>query len=260
MPTVRARRGSPFTAPERDLLLRRFRAGYEQTRRAELETHDQDAIDEGRRIMAAASKEYVDAVPIVRLSRSPVTAAVFESSLDIDGIDGLWWGYDYEYRPWVDPPAGFFAWTGALKIDGPLPEWSLKAMVGPEVPFVLPRILDHPAISAVVSTVMIGDHVGFPIVYYADPVPPDLERVDDWGHRSYTYLRPDGSPTSVHSTQDDAEKDFDLRPWLERGRLSWIEPGDLGLKLRDGADGCPYLDLPGERRRRYVEGDDTWFA
>ena len=172
MPVVRAKRGSPFSAPEREQLLRRFRTGYEQARQAELITHDQDAIDEGRRLMAAASQEYVDAVPIVSLSRSPITGAVFETSLDIDGVDGLWWGYDYEYRPWVDPTPGFFAWTGAFKVDVPLPEWSLKAMVGPEVPFVLPRILEHPALVAVISTVMIGDYVGLPIVYYGNPSRP----------------------------------------------------------------------------------------
>jgi len=261
MPTVRARRGSPFTAEERAGIIGRFRAAWETKEAAELHRPaDPGTEAEARETMAAAAAEYVDAVPIVSLSRSPLTGEVFETSLDIDGLDGLWWAYDYDYRPYVEPPRGLFAWTGALKIDGPLPDWSLKAMVGPEVPFVLPRILDHPALTAVVSSVLVGEHVGFPIVYFADPVPPDLERVDDWGHRSYMYARPDGSPASAHSTQDDAEKDFDLRLWLDAGRLLWIAPGDLSLELHRGADGCPFLDLPGERRRRYIQEGETWLA
>ncbi len=257
MPTVRARRGTPFHAAERAAILARFRAGWETIDRAR-ELHDAEA--EARREMAEAAEAYVDAVPIVVLSRSPFTGEVFETSLDIDGIDGLWWAYDYDYRPWVEPPRGLFAWTGALKLGGPIPTWSLKAMVGPEVPFVVPRILDHPAIRAVVSSVLVGEHVGFPIVYYADPVPPDLERVDDWGHRFYSFVRPDGTPASAHSVQNDAAKDYDLGPWLDRGKLQWIVPGDLTLELVGGRDGCPYLDLPGERRRRYVQEGDTWLA
>ena len=58
----------------------------------------------------------------------------------------------------------------------------------------------------------------------------------------------------------DEDKEYDLRPWLESGRLRWIAPGDDSLELRTGADGCPYLDLPGERRRRYLQDGKTWFA
>ncbi len=260
MPAVRARRGRPFDAAERRAILARFRAGYEALEAAELRRDPSADPDAARREMAAAADAYVEAVPIVAISRSPITGAVFETSLDVDGIDGLWWAYDYEYRPWVEAPDDLFAWTGSLKLDGPIPEWSLKAMVGPEVPFVLPRILEHPAMTAVLSSVLVGEHVGFPVAYFARPLPADLERVDDWGHRSYTFRRPDGSLASAHSTQDDAEKDFDLRPWLASGKLRWIAAGDLSLTLREGEQGCPFVDLPGERRRRYIQEGDTWLA
>jgi hypothetical protein len=102
--------------------------------------------------------------------------------------------------------------------------------------------------------------VGFPIVYFADPMPFDFERVDDWGHRSYTYTRADGTMASAHAVQADEEKDFELLPWVRDGRVLWIAPGDESLELRRGIDGCPYLDLPGERRRRYIQEGDTWFA
>jgi hypothetical protein len=257
VPTIRAKRGNAFSEEERRAILDRFRAAWSVVDAGDA---DRATIDAARAEMAAAAAEYVAGVPIVSLSRCPITGQVFETSLDIHGIDGIWWGYDYDYRPYVEPIPTFFAWTGAMQLDGPIPEWSLKAMVGPAAPFVLPRLLDHPHLRAVVSSVLVGEHIGFPIVYYASPIPHDLERVDDWGHRFYYFTRADGTPGSDHSVQDDDEKDFDLGPWLDRGKLSWIAPGDLSLTLRQGRDECPYLNLPGERRRRYIQEGDTWLA
>lgn len=247
-----------FSADERRAILDRYRRAFEAKEAAE-RADDADAERAARAEMAAAAKDYVEGVPIVALSRDPFTGDVFETSLDTHDLDGLWWAYEREHRPWVPPPPGFFAWTGALMPDGPFPAWSLKAMVGPEVPFVVPRLLEEPRIRAVVSSVLIGEHIGYPIVYFVDGEPPDIERVDDWGHRSYTVLRPDG-PASYHSVQADAEKDFELGPWLDAGRLLWIEPGDRSLTPRTGRDGNPYVGLPGERRRRYLQEGDTWLA
>ncbi len=39
--------------------------------------------------------------------------------------------------------------------------------------------------------------------------------------------------------------DFDLTQWVTRKLLNWIAPGDASLTLRQGIDGCPYLNLPG---------------
>jgi hypothetical protein len=255
----RARRGTPFTASERAAILATFREAWEARERAELSRPEGDAT-EARRVMARAAEAYVDGLPIVGISRSPLSGRVFETSIDPYDLDGLWWAYDYEYRPYVEPPPDLFAWTGALKVDGPLPAWTLKAMPGPEVPFLLPELMALPAMTAVISAIRIGPHVGFPICYFADPPPDGADRVDDWGIRSYTYRRPDGSPATAHAVQADEDKDFDLRPWLEGGRVWWIAPGDESLTLRQGADGCPYVDLPGERRRRYLQEGDTWFA
>lgn len=258
MPTYRAKRGTAFSEEERRAILDRYRRAWQVKDAAEL--RGEDVPDEVRRELAAAAQEYVDAVPIMPLSRDPFTDQVFETSFDPYGIDGLWWAYDHDYRPYVPPTDAFFAWTGALRLGGPIPDWSLKAMVGPEAPFVLPRILEHPDVRAVVSQVEVGPHTGYPIVYYARPTPDHLERVDDWGHRAYYFSRPDGSPSSAHSTPDDTEKDFDLRPWMDTGKLMWIEPGDASLMVKTGRAGSPYLDLPGKHRRRYVQEGEDWLA
>ena len=259
MATPRARRGTPFTAAERAAILSTFREAWEVAHAAELEDSDADTIEQ-HRVMSEAAEAYVDGVPILPISRSPLSGKVFESSIDTFDVDGLWWAYDYEYRPYVEPPEDLFAWTGALKIDGPIPPWSLKAMTGPDVPFILPQLMGLPGMTAVISAIRVGPHVGFPICYYANPLPQGVDRVDDWGIRTFTYQRPDGSWASAHAVQADEDKDFELRPWLDGGRVWWIAPGDDTLTLNQGADGCPYVDLPGERRRRYIQRGRERFA
>ena len=259
MPIYRARRGQAFDAEERIAILNDYKLAWETARRAK-EHGDSEREAQARARMADAAGRYVDAVPIVRLSRSPFSGGIFETSLDIFGIEGLWWAYEHDYRPYVEPEPTFFAWTGALQLDGPPPPWSLKTMVGPSIPFVLPRMLEHPDVHAVVSSILVGEHVGYPIVYYASPSPLDLVRVDDWGHDFHSFVREDGSPGVLHAVQTVREKDFELAPWLESGKLSWISPGDLSLGLREGVAGCPFVGLEGERGRRYFQQGHTWLA
>ena len=248
-----------FDEDTRRQIIDRYRAAFEAKERAESDD-DTEAAERAREEMAEWGKAYRAGVPIVAISRDPFTGDVFETSIDTYDLDGLWWAYDWDYRPWVEPPPGLFAWTGALAPDGPFPEWTMKAMPGPEVPFVIPRILEQPSIKAVLSSVLIGEHVGFVIAYFADGPHPEIERVDDWGVRFHQYLRPDGSPTSDHATQRESEKDFDLGPWFDSGKLLWIAPGDASLTLRSGREGNPYLGLDGDRRRRYLQEGNEWQA
>jgi hypothetical protein len=112
----------------------------------------------------------------------------------------------------------------------------------------------------VVSSVLVGEHVGFPVVYFADPVPLDLERADDWGHDHYSYVRANGGPGTAHAIENDLQKDYELGPWLEGGKLAWIAPGDIELALRQGSAGCPFVGLTGDRRRQYIRAGERWCA
>ena len=245
MPRYWSKRGKVYEPAERRALIDAYHRARQSGDR-----------DEARAVAA----EYEAATPIVALSRCPFTGEVFETSLDLFGIDGLWWIYDRDIRPHVDTIGTLFAFTGALVIDGPVADVPTLAMVGPGRPFVVPRILDHPALRAVVSSVLIGEHVGFPIVYFAQPIPADLERVDDWGHSIHYFTDGAGNPTSAHATEYDPDKDFDLAPWIERGKLSWIDAGDLDLTLRSDVQACPYLGLDGPTGRQYIEGGQVRLA
>ena len=170
--------------------------------------------------------------------------------------------YDYEYRPWVDPPAGFFAWTGALKIG------RSRCPTGRSRPWSAPRCrsccrgsCDHPAISAVVSTVMIGDHVGFPIVLLRRPGSARPRAGRRLGsplvHRTCAPMDRRPASTAPRTTP---RRTSTCGRGSSAGGCPGSSPATWASSCATGADGCPYLDLPGERRRRYVEGDDTWFA
>ena len=259
MPRIWSKRGAVYSKAERIDMLVRFYEAWNRAERAD-EAQDEPSAQQARGEATSIARIYESATPVVSLSRSPFSGKVFESSLDNFDIDGLWWAYEFDYRPHIPPVATFFGWTGAMKLEGPIPNVPLKSMVGPEVPFVLPRLLDHPAIKAVVSSVLVGEHVGFPVVYYADPVPPKLERVDDWGHALYSTTKPDGSPTAGHSVEYDYDKDFELGPWLASGKLQWIAPGDIDLTVCSGEKGCPFVALEGQRHRQYIQGGERWFA
>lgn len=234
---------------------------YEPAERLELIARYHRGVEHGDSAgVRSATQEYEAATPIVSLSRCPISGEVFETSLDLFGLDGLWWIYDRDIRPTVAAPPTLFAFSGALAIDGPIAAVPTLTMVGPGRPFVLPRILDHPALRAVVSAVMIGEHVGFPIVYFADPIPADLPSTDDWGHSIHYRLDSRGHPTSAHATEYDPDKDFDLAPWIERGKLSWIDPGDIDLTLRDELDACPFLGLGGPSGRQYIQNGSVRLA
>jgi hypothetical protein len=259
VPRYRSKRGAIYSAAERAELIEAFHAARAE-RAAASESDDARGEAELTSRMLTISARYESATPIVELARCPFTGEVYETSLDIVGLDGMWWAYEYDYRPYVEPIPTFFAWSGAMQLDGAVPSLPLMSMVGPTAPFVTPRVLEHPAVRAVMTSLLIGEHVGFPVVYFAAPTPHHLERVNDWGHHAYLHVTPDGVPHSASATEDDTEKDVDLEPWIRAGKLLWIEPGDVDLHLRSTVDGCPMLQVGGDRKRQYLRDGKVWVA
>jgi hypothetical protein len=204
--------------------------------------------------LVALEDQYLELLPQPEISRSPHTGEAFRHSLDAAGLDGLWWRYQNPLRPLGEElPETVVAFTGAVKLDEPVEMFPFLCKPGPEVPFVIPRMLRDESVRAVVSQVQIGQHVGYPIVYFAEDPPGTIQRFNTWGSDRYeTYLGWDSVPeTSV-------ELDFDLFPWVERGKLLWIAPGDENLVLQLGTDRCPYFDLPGRRGFMRIEGGEVW--
>lgn len=203
---------------------------------------------------------YVDGTPRVPISRCPFNLEEFRPSLDAFGFDGLFWKYDAAARRSEPLRGHVFAFTGAARFVEPVEPAPFLCRPGPEVPFVVPRILKREKIRAVLSSVPIGRHTGYAIVYYCSEPVMDLERFNTWG-LDYYELEIDEGVFGWNVSQPVLQDyDFDLVPWIAQGRLLWIAPGDKTLELHEGVAGCPYLDLKGRRSPLCVQEGEIWTA
>lgn len=212
---------------------------------------------------AGLLSRYLDGLPNRRLSRCPFTGEVLSMRIDNFGLDGFFWNNSAPKRPEQAFPETYFALDGALRLHGPPEKSALLCCPGPDLPYVLPRLLRHGEIKAVLCCIHIGLHIAYPIVYYADPVPEGVYRVNDWG--TERYWEP-GTPDPelftpglyIDVPAEPGEMDFDLEPWIKAGKLLWIVPGDESLTLHGHTSGCPYLKLPGSRNPKYIQNGEAW--
>jgi hypothetical protein len=219
--------------------------------------------------LSAARQEYRQSVPVLPLSRCPYTMEVVYYSLDPYGLDGLWWDNQVPIRPVEVLPSTFFTLNGALRFGGAIEKTPFPVRPGPEVPYVVPEVLSAAGIKAVVSTTAVGDHTAYPIFYFVEDWASAMEPMNIWGANYWSYLDRDGTlrhneyggvpieddsylEESEGDTADGGEEaeytvDFELKKWVEQGKLLWIAPGDGAFNLRAEVSGCPYLDMPGSR-------------
>lgn len=202
--------------------------------------------------------EYMAGLPVIAVSSCPFTGIVMHQSVDHFGLDGLWWNYRAACRPVEQLPETYFALTGALRLAGPPTQFPFLCRPGPEIPYVVPRMLRHPAVKAVLSTGSIGEHQGYAITYFAKPI-PDIPRINTWGAHCYKFIDEKGQTRLGSEPDNPSELDFDLAPWIANGKLLWIAPGDTTLTLRDTVSGCPYLGLEGRRQITYIRNGRVWW-
>ena len=122
-----------------------------------------------------------------------------------------------------------------------------------------PRLLEMPGMVAVISELpMANGYTADPIAYFAEKRPPPDQLTADWPRRVHVYTTQLGE--EGWSPVNDAW-DFDLGPWLTKGKVRWCPPESARDVLSsDPPDGCPYVDLPGRRERIIVQGQDSWGA
>jgi hypothetical protein len=193
-------------------------------------------------------ERYLAALPIVTLSRSPLSGDLLEYAIDTVGVDGLWWNYNQPLRPLQQLPADFVGLAGALQVGDPVEKTPFEVRPGPEVPYVVPRLLALPGVRAVVSQVQIGPHTGYTIAYFAEHPEQVTHRVNTWGTDFYEIVDAQGVLTWSRDGDTAAlNRDADLKPWMEAGKLLWIQPGDTSMILRSDARPCPFLVLKGSR-------------
>ncbi len=208
-----------------------------------------------RAALGEALARYEAELPRPVLARCPFTGEEARHSLDTTELDGPWWDYERPARPVERLPATWVAMTGSLGLAEPLPRTDALVVPGPAEPFVIPRLLDDEAVRAVLSTVAIGAHQGYAITYFAQSAFAGTP-VNTWGSAEYRVAG--ASLTRRDLPHGEADYDFALAPWIERGDLLWVEPGDESVELRSGTTACPYLELAGAQRTQHLQYGEVW--
>jgi hypothetical protein len=246
-----------FTADERSASLLDLAAALREYHAA----MNGSRYDDGERLFARARRledAYFGRLPRVAMGACPFDGEPLIRTFDPFGFDGPWWRPDA--APTEVPPCPHFCCLrGAVGFNGHRPRGGdFDAHTGPEVPYVIPRILEKPGVVAVVSRVdMTPGHVAYVIAYFAQRRPPVQELAADWPRTQFCYT----TALAEHRWRaEDGEEawDFDLAPWLARGKIRWRHPGDNTPLARESEPGCPYLDLPGGRQRTVVRRDRVW--
>jgi len=206
--------------------------------REHFEADRADAAWEAWQQVDKINARYRVLLPEVTVARCPHTGEPVRWPIDIWGLDGWYWSYAKKIsRPPRHVPRTWLTMTGAMRLVEPVEHNPDVVVPGPGVPFVLPRLLEHPGIRAVIAEVRVGRHTGWAITYFG-PRPTDMPLVDLWGGDNYPVFPRGWSAYRLRAS----EFDFDLAPWLRTGALQWLD----GDTLR--TDACPFVDLPGERR------------
>jgi hypothetical protein len=205
--------------------------------------------------------DYFDGLPRITVSACPFCGAALERAFDPWGLDGPWWGKTAVCK-FDEPPAceHFQVLLGAVTVDpaGVPARLVMSGMPGPEVPFVVPRLMDLPGMLAVVGKLeMVCSGPAYPIAFFStEEIHPgslhqEWRRTDMWydrgGHRLW-------------SVKNDVW-DFDLQPFVDDDRLRWVVLDTQLLDTQDdppavykASDGhaCPFVNLPGERMRQII--------
>ena len=202
---------------------------------------------------------YEDSLEFSDISRNPFTGEALSYRIDTAGLDGLWWDYELPVRPFEYAIAGFWSISGALRLNGKTEDFPFKCKPGPDVPFLFKELIEIPELVAVISQLEIGNHTGYPIVYFTESELEGYFNYNSWGANygisydsSYSYRWFNHS----YLTED---CDFDLEKWIKAGKLFWIAPGDSELKLMNTVENCPYLNLAGEKRLKTIVKGNVYY-
>jgi hypothetical protein len=234
----------PWTSEERARILRQLEHAEEQGRlAADREDSDsEDAWDEKHDLFKAA---YFEDLPRLVMSCCPFDGKPLVRTFDPFGFDGLWWHPDMPTEELPTCPH-FCVLGGAVNYQGLPPRaGNVEIIPGPEIPFVYPRLLALPGVVAVISSLpMENGYLAYPIAYFAKRRPPGEQLVAGWRGTEHWWNEQLGG---AHYRIENDKWDFDLRPWLQQGKVLWTTPGsDRSALSNEPWDGCPYLDLPGK--------------
>jgi len=198
--------------------------------------------------------QYFAQLPRYAFGRCPVCRLLLEQVFDPWGLDGFWWQETLSGKcPKPSVCEHFRVLTGALNLNGRPPlGGEAESHPGPDMPFVIPKVLELPTMVAVISSLpMKNGYTAYPISYFSKDQPLTRALANPWTKTSCNFIDSKGEPAFTYKTDP---WDFELLPWVAKGKIQWIEPGDSQNILKSWpAEKCPYADLKGLRQRQTIK-------
>jgi hypothetical protein len=172
-----------------------------------------------------AEGDYFERLPRIAMGCCPFDGKPLMRSIDPFGIDGPWWHPDAVSQEPVPCPH-FCVLLGAAR---------------PEAPYVVPRLLRHPSMNAVLAELQLLDLPRLvTIAYFAERRPMPELLTADWPRRNFVYTTQRGTQGWRPARE---VRDFELLPWLQAGKLRWCEPGSDNTKLAPASpERFPFLE------------------
>lgn len=99
------------------------------------------------------------------------------------------------------------------------------------------------AVRPVLSATRVGGRRCDLVAYFAPPRPAGPPAFREWGTR-LSRTRDGSGWRWVPGPAADPPAATDLAPFLRSGQVAWIQPFDMGVELRSGPEGCPWLGGP----------------
>jgi hypothetical protein len=165
----------------------------------------------------AMRDEYFARLPQVIVGRCPFTSSLATVGLDIYGLDGPAWCVNAPVPPAQGGPH-LVTYLGALHLngnspDGAAPGNSDEILPGPEVPFIVPRLLRNPAVRCVISSCAMDPFTIYFMAYFAQPPLLGQELHQEWLRTTYWYS--EGGRNlwySANDTWDFGDTKYNLLP------------------------------------------------
>jgi len=204
-------------------------------------------INKLKLILKENKKEYYESLQEVVFSVCPYTGEPLIGSFDPIGLDGLWW-MEFTRNPGglIKRPTHFRLLRGAVNLQGKTPVGVRhKAMVGPGIPYVIPRILRLPTMKMVISQrTMENGYLVYPLAYFSVEAPAPGQLTSSWLEKDVYYYH-DAQGKSAWRVANDAW-DFDIANWIQQDKIRWIMPGESVLApASTHPEDCPFVTLDG---------------
>lgn len=216
--------------------------------RDRLSSRDPALRPNGREINRLADRlpvlttQYFASLPLFVLSRCPLCNQPLTGAFDPWGLDGFWWVPERRtVAISLTSCEHFRLLLGAVSLrDHPPISGRYAAKLGPDTPYLIPRLLGLKTMVAVVHSLpMEPGYVTYPIAYFSSEVPPCGSLTTAWTDSGYSFTAPDGSPAW---TMRDDPWTFDLAPWQAKQQIRWTIPDNPDALLAPSTGSYPYIN------------------